>query len=613
MLSRDAEEFAMLNDRQKKQVEDLAELTAEYGMFDQTTGSNGAHYASADNNPFKSEGLKCGNCVFFNEASNQCQIVAGVIEAEAVCKLWVIPEQLLQSRSELMTMETRTAEFRLDNAEERTITGLAVPYGQDANIGGAYNERFAPGAIDDVTDVKIFYGHNHDSLPIGKVISGRETDAGYEVTAKLTAGVQAADETLALMRDGVLNKFSVGFVPIEQTRDGNTITRTKVALSEVSVVPWPAYKGANITEVREETSSELPTINESETELENPIELDVRQVQDEVAELRREIEASKAVATPAVAPAMKFRSQGEFAQALATGDADAAELIRTYAPGTSADTYNLPGWVGFIDNLINLNRPTWNAFSKGVLPAAGLTVDYAKVTGNATSVTAQSGENTAIGQGNITIGHVSADVKTFAGQSKLSRQVVERSTVPFLDTAFQAMSIAYANTTNAAVVSAIAALDFTGKVMDMDAGTAKSVLEGITDGAKYIKTNSGLNPEFILAGPALYKYLVTLADQSGRPVFNINNDGQNSIGNAPAPLQASVWGLPVIVDVTLGDTVGYLANSAALKLYESAGSPIRLVDDISGQSTLTNAYAVYGYGAITVPFEAAIVKLDFTA
>lgn len=37
-------------------------------------------------------------------------------------------------------METREFEVRAD-LEERTITGLAVPYGQDANIGGAYMEQ----------------------------------------------------------------------------------------------------------------------------------------------------------------------------------------------------------------------------------------------------------------------------------------------------------------------------------------------------------------------------------------------------------------------------------------------------------------------------------------
>lgn len=85
----------MLNDRQKSQAEDLAKLATEYGMFNQTTGADGAHYAPADVNPFKAEGMVCKNCVFFDEVSNQCQIVQGILEPEAVCKLWVIPEALL--------------------------------------------------------------------------------------------------------------------------------------------------------------------------------------------------------------------------------------------------------------------------------------------------------------------------------------------------------------------------------------------------------------------------------------------------------------------------------------------------------------------------------------
>lgn len=513
-------------------------------------------------------------------------------------------------------METREVEFRLGE-DAGTIRGIAVPYNETANIGGAYQERFAPGAIRSVENVKIYYGHQHEDLPIGKVIDGRDTPDGFEITAKLTAGVQRADETLALMRDGVLNKFSVGFVPIEQSIDGNVVTRTHVDLREVSVVAQPAFAGAAITQVREEQETE-PTDDiqpESESEVSENTELDVRAIQDELVEVRRLVEANAAPQAPVAPSFTKFRSQGEFAKGLATGDEAAVELFRTYSPATSADTYLAPGWVGFINNLIDQNRPSWNVWSKGALPAQGLTVDYAKVTTNGAAVGVQSTENTAISQGNIVIDNVTATVKTYAGQTELSKQLVERSSVPYLDTAFQAMSIAYGNATNAAVVSAIAALDFTGKVMDMDGGTAKSVLEGIIDGAKYIKTNSGLNPEFILAGPALYKYLVTLADQTGRPIVRVDGGAANgeSLGASPRPLEASVWNLPVVVDTTLGDTIGYMANSNALRVYESAGAPIRLVDDISGQSTLTNSYAVYGYAAITVPFESAIVKLDFTA
>ena len=89
------EEYKMLNDRQREQADAYAKIAVEYGMFDQTTGANGAHYAPAAVNPFKAEGMMCKNCVFFDEVSSQCQIVTGILEAEAVCKLWVIPESLL--------------------------------------------------------------------------------------------------------------------------------------------------------------------------------------------------------------------------------------------------------------------------------------------------------------------------------------------------------------------------------------------------------------------------------------------------------------------------------------------------------------------------------------
>lgn len=516
-----------------------------------------------------------------------------------------------------MEIETRDIELRLENVEERTITGLAVPFNQDASIGGAYIERFAPGAIEDVTDVKLFYGHE---TPIGVVTSGRNTEQGFEITAKVSE-TSLGNDVLTLMRDGALNKFSVGFVPVEQTRDGQTITRTKVSLKEVSVVPFPAYAGANITEVREEleevTLEELlediptPTI-EGESMSEN-IELDVRSVQDEVAELRRVVEAGITPSAPVAPGYTMFRSVGEYAKGLATGDANAIELFRA---STTANTYNLPGWVGFINNLIDLNRPSWNVWSKGVLPASGLTVDYAKVTTNTIAVGNQATQNTAISNGDLTIAGVSAPVKTYAGETDLSRQLVERSTVPFLDTAFQALAIAYANSTNAAAVAALAALDMTGKIMDADGGTAKSILEGITDGAKYIKVNSGLNPEFLLVDPVAYKYLISVADTAGRPLVRLDGGSATgeSIGNAnPGMLMGSIFGLPVIVDTTLSSGTAFLANSQAIQVFESAGAPVRLVDDISGQSTLTNSYAVYGYAAITVPFEGAIVKLDVTA
>jgi len=504
-------------------------------------------------------------------------------------------------------METREFEVRAD-LEERTITGIAVPYGQDANIGGQYTERFVPGAISDVIDVKLFYGHEE---PIGKVLTGRDTDEGYEITAKVSDTARG-NEVMTLMRDGVLNKFSVGFVPLESERDGQTVTRTKVSLKEVSVVPFPAFAGANITEVREDGGTPAET-SEPQPEQENPmsenIELDVRAVQDEVAEIRRLVEAGQTVATPAPMGS-EFRSQGEFAKALVAGDTKAQEFARTAS--TSADAAVVAPWFGYINTLIANNRPTVSAFSRAALPATGLTVEYSKIDANTLDVDVQDPENEALAFGNLTFETVSTPVKTYGGYTSFSRQYVERSQVNTLDQVFQGLALAYAGATNGALVTAIGALDYTGKTFDADGGTASSLAEGIANGAAYIFTNTGLRPEFILTGTDGYVKLAKVAAGDGRPVLLSDGNGFNNIGTANIPgLSGSVFGLPIIVDPAIGSGVVYMANSAAVITMESAGAPVRLTDgDIT---TLTDSVSVYGYMAIATPRVGAIVKLDVTA
>jgi len=90
--SDEMEEWDALNERQQDLAECYAESVMEYGQFDQGTGANGAHYIPAEQNVFKSNGVKCSNCIFFNEDANDCIIVSGSIDPDAVCKLWIIPE-----------------------------------------------------------------------------------------------------------------------------------------------------------------------------------------------------------------------------------------------------------------------------------------------------------------------------------------------------------------------------------------------------------------------------------------------------------------------------------------------------------------------------------------
>ena len=502
-------------------------------------------------------------------------------------------------------MITREFQARLVETEERTIVGLAVPYGQEIELTGNTKERFEPGAIDGVEDVKLFYGHEE---PIGKVIEGRDTPEGYEIVARIS-DTPRGNEVYTLLQDDVLNRFSVGFFPVVDRKEGQTIVRELVDLKEVSVVPFPAFEGAKITEVRSEAelADETPIETESETMSES-IELDVRSVQDEVAELRRVIESGKAVemATPAT---HKFRSQGEFAKALLVGDEDAKALAR--AASTSADAAVLPPFIGYLDTLINNNRPTLSAFTRGALPASGLSVEYIQIDSNTLAIDRQNPENEALAFGNLSFEVMSADVKTYGGYTSFSRQYVERATIDTLNQVFQGLTIAYANFTNNVVIDLLQSLSYVGKTFDAHTD-ASTVAKGIAEGSAYIFAATGLRPEFIVTGVGSYVDLVSIGATDGRLSFSANNDGSNTIGSSNIPgLSGTLFGLPIIVDPQLGTNDCLLANSAAVTSWESAGAPVRLTQ--GDVTTLEDSVSVYGYMAVAAQRQGAIVSLNTVA
>lgn len=99
-----------LNDRQRAQYEAVEAIVELYGQYDQTSKANGAHYAAPS--PFAAEGLICANCVFY-EGGQVCEVVAGQIDPNAICKMWIIPENLIQSpRTRLAEVQLLLAEYK---------------------------------------------------------------------------------------------------------------------------------------------------------------------------------------------------------------------------------------------------------------------------------------------------------------------------------------------------------------------------------------------------------------------------------------------------------------------------------------------------------------------
>lgn len=157
-------------------------------------------------------------------------------------------------------------EVRAD-AEGRTVHGIVVPFDRVATVsdgGRPYQEAFQKGAFTKAIQergnrVKLLSQHNSRVNPLGRASLLREDAAGLygEFTVSRTA---AGDEALELVRDGALDSFSVGFVPVKHVKRDGVTWRTETGIREASLVTFPAYEDALISGVRNLDPDDLERI-----------------------------------------------------------------------------------------------------------------------------------------------------------------------------------------------------------------------------------------------------------------------------------------------------------------------------------------------------------------
>jgi HK97 family phage prohead protease len=514
-------------------------------------------------------------------------------------------------------LEIRELDIRSVDSERRIVSGIAVPYNQVANIG-YYNERFAPNSVTMADNVQLFWRHQE---PIGKILSSRSTDEGFEITAYISKTARG-DEAYTLVRDGVINKFSVGFQSIEDEEAGdNTIVRKKVLLREVSLVPLPAYEGANVLNVREleqepteEVLNELPKENEEKqvdtntnptTDLAN----EVRELT-ETFERKFEILESK-VTTAVPTVAVDNRSAGEILKAVAKQDKDTIALVeRAYTGGTTADAVVLNAFVGDLTRIVDEAAVLRNVFSTGALPAEGNYIEYAQLKTNTTDIDYQLAEGDDLAFGKIQQELKTAPVKTLGGYTTLSRQEIERSSVNILDASLRAQAIQAGKALNAQMRVAFKdAVDESiedGNVVVVPAvATYADWINGIVDATVKFQ-DEGLSLDALVVDAATFKKLAALEAADGRPLLLVTGNGTNNVGSINVTgLGGSLASVTVVVDPKL--TAGYVAfvNRAAIREYTSP--VVRLQDE--NIINLSKDFSVYMYSAVATEIPAAIVAV----
>jgi uncharacterized protein len=513
-------------------------------------------------------------------------------------------------------LEIRSVELRAD-ADEGTVEGIAVPWMTPTSIGGQYNEQFERGSIPTDGDApKLFWNH---AEPIGRVIESEDRAEGHWIKARIS-DTAAGRDARTLMRDGVVDKFSVGFRPVShREEDDGTITRTSVHLAEVSAVPFPAYQGAQISNVRSEVTKEVhqDLIQKEDEMADNAVTPeDLDEVRTGLENLDRRFAT---LSTPAVPVVADTRTSGEVLKDLIReGDkgATAETLNRAYAGATTADSVQLPQWIGDLTRLVNSPSPLRNVFSVGTLPSTGNVLEYGQLKSDTTVVGTQVNEGDNLVFGKVQVETATAPVKAFGGYSELSYQAIDRSSVNYLTTTLNAQANATARYLDAnfrsEYVAEVAAQTTAGNtvVLDVTSSDYTKWLDGIIDAAGAYQ-DKGLTLDGLIVDKAAFKAVAHLVGSDGRPLFSLNGGGQgvNTVGSLNVTaLTGQIANVTVVLDAKLTGNVAFY-NAAALREYRSP--IVRLQDD--NIINLTRDFSIYSYVATAHEEPTGIVPVKKTA
>ncbi len=519
----------------------------------------------------------------------------------------------------MTTLLTREFTVRATDDQTRTITGLAVPYNDPIDLYPGIREQVAPGAVEPIENPKLFAQHRD---VIGKIISGRDTEAGYEITAVISETARG-DEIYTLLRDGVLDKFSIGFMPIEHTEtkndDGTTlITHTRLSLWETSVVTFPAYNGATIQSVRHQENRTMPETATPEA----PSLIEFTNLRESVDELVRRFELGLGEPTAPPVPTSQFRSAGHLLKQIVRGDDTALSEYqalldakqRAYEGATTEDSTLRPQWVGDLTRIIEDANVLASIFSTGILPNEGNKLEYGQLESDTTTVEKQANEGDDLANGKVKVTTESADVETFGGYTQLTRQAIERSSVPYLNTALKALAAAAGKRRAielrkffAAAITAQTAAGNTVTVADGDDWTAW--VSAIVDAAeKY--TDLALGMDALVADKTIFKRLATMTAEDGRPVMTVTGTGVNVVGSINAKaISGDLAGVTVRLNPKQTAAGAAFVNAEAIRVYNS---PIAQLQD-ENIINLSKDFSLYYYSASALEIPAAIVPVAITA
>ncbi len=512
---------------------------------------------------------------------------------------------------------TVTAAAGDDNPNGRTITAVAVPYGEYATLSDGSQVRFMQGSLPvDGKAPRVFMYHD-STKPVGIVAERVEVEGAMMAEMKISR-TALGDEALTLAADGVMD-VSVGVNPIRFDEDKQgRVTVYEAEWLELSLVPIPAYAGAQVVDVQlsgsihhaadtvcdnSDTENQGETLDATPAPAEQPIEAGLIPTQPLYAQPKRQF------AMP---------SAGEFLAAYHTGGdtwrrvneafVEAAKARETAFQAAAGDvlTTDTPGLlpipvVAPVFQDLNYIRPVVAHIGARAMPDGGNSKTFIRPTWTThPSVAAQSPELSGVSATTPVIAANSVSKTTLAGQVTLSVQDIDFTSPAAMEIILRDLAGQYLLQSDNVAADAISSgATPSGSTWTVTANDPTSLIDGLYDAAIDIMTATNFLPDTLFVSPDVLKKLGQQLDGDKRPVFPYAGAaglmGVNAMGTANLTSldMLNPLGLKLVADRNFANGTLYVARSAACEFYEQ----VRGIMTVDAPATLGKTFSYYGYVA----------------
>lgn len=504
----------------------------------------------------------------------------------------------------------------------RTLTGLAVPWGVVTNRFGV-DVTFTRDTLrvpDDLATIKLLVQHDQDR-PAGYVTNAVHADDGLRVTFAIADHPRATEllaETDALLRDGLSVGVELDTETIEAITArvwGEDTGTDPVPLAgvvrEISSVSVPQFNDARINQAAGLLTFTTPTPKGIiMPTAPAPAATAVVTTVDEIDAPTFSLEELADQLAPFLEA--QARDPHRFAAFLSLADYYEQAFDGTVEPFALVDqiTSDNPGvvppsWLSEIQGIIATDRPAITALGVTTAPATGNDVNWPYWDGDIkTLVAEQITEKSEITSVKVSFKKGTATLKTYAGGSDISYQLLKRSSPEYRAAYMELLLSGYNYVTDYVFITAVAAAATVGTATwDPVAGTAADLRAALFSASMQVRTATGQPASVVIAADDVFLAIAGLDGLYPAPYGTNNASGTVDASN----LEVRVAGLPPIVNDPFAPAGTLLVTNGRGAKWIEDGPFTATAEDVA---KLGQDNAIWGMGAPGVFNARGVIKVD---